>query len=39
MAATLGDFESQFRRQQELGVFPANPVIDAELRRLAEMQK
>ena len=38
-AATLGDFESQFRRQQELGVFPPDPAIEAELRRLAEKQK
>jgi peptide deformylase len=38
-AATLGDFESQFRRQQELGVFPPDPAIEAELRRLTEKQK
>jgi peptide deformylase len=39
MAATLNDFESQFRRQQELGVFPPDAEIEAELRRLAETQK
>ncbi|MGE5194316.1 MAG: peptide deformylase [Deltaproteobacteria bacterium] len=38
VATTLGDFESQFRRQQELGVFPSDPAIEAELRRLAEAQ-
>jgi peptide deformylase len=38
-AATLGDFESQFRRQQELGVFPPDPAIEVELKRLAEKQK
>lgn len=38
VAATLGDFESQFRRQQELGVFPPDSQIEAELRRLAGKQ-
>ena len=39
VASTLGDFESQFRRQQELGVFPPDTEIEAELRRLAAAQK
>jgi hypothetical protein len=39
MATTLGDFESLYRRQQELGVFPSDQEIDAQLRRLAEKQK
>ncbi len=39
LAPTLGDFESQFRRQQELGVFPSDAEIEAELRRLAEAQQ
>jgi peptide deformylase len=39
VAPTLGDFESQFRRQQELGVFPSDQEIEAQLRRLAESQK
>jgi peptide deformylase len=39
VAATLGDFEAQFRRQQELGVSPPDAAIEAELRRLAEKQK
>jgi peptide deformylase len=38
MATALGDFESQFRRQQELGVFPSDQAIETELRRLAESQ-
>jgi peptide deformylase len=38
VATTLGDFESQFRRQQELGVFPSDHAIETELRRLAEAQ-
>ena len=39
LAPKMGDFESQFRRQQELGVVPPLPEIEAELRRLAQMQK
>jgi len=39
VAPTLSDFEAQFRRQQELGVFPPDAEIEAELRRLAEKQK
>jgi peptide deformylase len=39
VASTLGDFEAQFRRQQELGLFPRDAEIEAELRRLAEKQK
>jgi peptide deformylase len=39
VALTLGDFESQFRRQQELGVFPSDAEITAVLRRLAEAQQ
>ncbi len=39
VATTLGDFEAQFRRQQELGVFPSDAEIEAELRRLADKQK
>lgn len=38
VAPTLADFESQFRRQQELGVVPADAAIEAELRRLATLQ-
>jgi len=38
VAPTLGDFESQFRRQQELGVFPPDETIESELRRLAQTQ-
>jgi len=38
VAPTIADFESQFRRQQELGVIPPNAEIEAELRRLAERQ-
>jgi peptide deformylase len=38
VAPTIADFESQFRRQQELGVIPADAEIEAELRRLAEQQ-
>lgn len=39
IATTLEDFESQFRRQQELGVYPADIAIEAELRRLAGTQQ
>jgi peptide deformylase len=39
MASTLGDFETLFRRQQELGVFPSTADIEADLKRLAEKQK
>src|SRR5579872_222379 len=38
MATTLADFESQFRRQQELGVMLSNQQIALQLRRLAEAQ-
>jgi peptide deformylase len=38
VAPTIADFEAQFRRQQELGVIPADAEIEAELRRLAEQQ-
>jgi peptide deformylase len=36
---TLADFESQFRRQQELGVFPSDSEIRAGLERLAQSQQ
>jgi peptide deformylase len=36
---TLTDFESQFRRQQELGVFPSDSEIRAGLERLAQSQQ
>jgi peptide deformylase len=39
LAPKISDFESQFRRQQELGVVPSIPEIQVELRRLAEKQK
>jgi peptide deformylase len=39
LAPKIGDFESQFRRQQELDVFPSNSEIEAQLRQLAEKQK
>ena len=39
LAPKMSDFESQFRRQQELGVVPSIPEIEAQLRRLAEKQK
>lgn len=39
LAPKMSDFESQFRRQQELGVVPSISEIEAELRRLAEKQK
>ena len=39
LAPKMSDFESQFRRQQELGVVPSIPEIAAQLRRLAEKQK
>jgi peptide deformylase len=39
LAPKISDFESQFRRQQELGVVPSIPEIEAELRRLAQKQK
>jgi peptide deformylase len=39
LAPKISDFESQFRRQQELGVVASIPEIEAELRRLAEKQK
>ena len=39
LAPKMSDFESQFRRQQELGVVPSIPAIEAQLRRLAEKQK
>ena len=39
LAPKMGDFESQFRRQQELGVVLSIPEIEAQLRRLAEKQK
>lgn len=38
VASTLADFESQFRRQQELGVFPPDSQILNELQRLADLQ-
>lgn len=36
VAPTLADFETQFRRQQELGVYPSDDEIRAQLQRLAE---
>ena len=39
LAPKISDFESQFRRQQELGVVPSIPEIEAQLRVLAEKQK
>lgn len=39
LAPKMSDFESQFRRQQELGVVPSIPEIEAQLRLLAEKQK
>jgi peptide deformylase len=36
---TLTDFESQFRRQQELGVFPSDNEIRAGLEQLAQSQQ
>lgn len=39
VAPTLGDFESQYRRQQELWIFPSDQEIESELQRLAEQQK
>jgi len=36
VAPTLTDFELQFRRQQELGVYPGDDEIRAQLQRLAE---
>ena len=39
LAPKMSDFESQFRRQQELGVVPSIPEIEAQLRRLAETQR
>jgi len=38
VAPTLADFETQFRRQQELGVYPSDVEIRAQLQRLAEGQ-
>jgi peptide deformylase len=38
VAATLADFERQFRRQQELGVVPSDAEIEANLRRLVQDQ-
>jgi peptide deformylase len=38
VAPTIADFEAQYRRQQELGVIPADAEIEAELRRLADEQ-
>jgi peptide deformylase len=37
--AKISDFESQFRRQQELGVVPPDTEIAAELQRLAATQR
>jgi peptide deformylase len=34
VAPTLADFEAQFRRQQELNVFPTDDVIREELQKL-----
>lgn len=39
VAATLADFEAQFRRQQELGVFPTDTAIQADLQRLVQTQR
>jgi hypothetical protein len=36
---TLADFETQFRRQQELGLFPPDAAIEAELRRMGDSQR
>lgn len=38
-APKLADFESQFRRQQELGVFPPDEQIKTELKRLSAKQE
>jgi peptide deformylase len=38
VAPTLADFEAQYRRQQELGVYPADDEIRTQLKRLAEGQ-
>lgn len=38
-APMIADFEAQFRRQQELGVFPADLEIRAGLQRLADSQQ
>ncbi|MBI3863539.1 MAG: peptide deformylase [Planctomycetia bacterium] len=35
----MHDFESHFRRQQELKVVPSDAELEAELRRLAESQR
>jgi peptide deformylase len=37
--STLADFEAQFRRQQELGLFPPDDEIRAGLERLARTQQ
>ena len=34
VAPTLADFEAQFRRQQELGVYPPDDVIREQLKKL-----
>lgn len=34
VAATLADFDAQFRRQQELGVYPSDEALREELRKL-----
>lgn len=36
IAPTISDFETQFRRQQQLGVIPSDEQIREELRRLEE---
>jgi peptide deformylase len=38
VAPTLSDFESQYRRQQELGIIPPDDAIRAELTRLVARQ-
>ena len=39
VAPTLADFESQFRRQQQLGVYPGDREIEGQLRALAKQQQ
>jgi len=39
VAPTLADFEGQYRRQQELGIYPTDDEIRADLERLARTQQ